>query len=451
MWLGIECYGESSHEITLTENDPELRALPCDGSRGSDVAPFALNAAVPQVHVIDALMEYYSSFHRVKKALSWLGGYIMYLKTGNVVKGPVSVSELSSAEHVILMHVQHECYREEIEQICERGVVSKSNHLAKLCPKWDNDLLVVGGRLCHAGVPNRAKSPIILPKDHRVSTLICQESHDDCHVGTEWVLSQLRRRFWIIKARSIPKKIRRNCIVCKRLYAKPSVQRMADLPPERLDPCHPPFTIVGVDVYVFGPFSVVQGCSSVKRYGCVYSCFGTRAIHFEVMSSMDTDAFINGFVRFFARISNPTRVWSDNGTNIVGARMEFFRSFRQLDRSKIICRAQRQNVEWSFNPPHASHHGGLWEQMIWTIRQILVALLVTNMRLTDDVLHTVMCEVENLINSHPLTKCSDDVDDDAPLTQNHHLLNYGAILHIHGVSHTWVTRIGGDGDRFNTS
>ena len=58
----------------------------------------------------------------------------------------------------------------------------------------------------------------------------------------------------------------------------------------------------------------------------------------------------------------------------------------------------------SFNPPHASHHGGLSEQMIQTIHQILVALLVTNMRLNDDVLHTGMCEVENLINSRLLTK-----------------------------------------------
>ena len=154
-----ECSEEMSQEITLTENDPELKALPCDRSRGSDVASFALNAAVPQVHVIDALLEYYSSFHRVKKAISWLQRYITYLKTGNVVKGPVSVSELSSAEHVTLTHAQHECYREEIEQIRERGVVSKSSHLAKLCPKWDNDLIVVGGRLCHAGVPNVQRVP----------------------------------------------------------------------------------------------------------------------------------------------------------------------------------------------------------------------------------------------------------------------------------------------------
>ena len=121
----------------------------------------------------------------------------------------------------------------------------------------------------------------------------------------------------------------------------------------------------------------------------------------------------------------PSKVWSDNGTNIVGAITELSRSLRQLDRSKIVSTARRKDVEWSFNPPHASHQGGLWERMIRTIRQILVALLTPNARLSDDVLNTIMCEIENLINSRPLTKCSEDVDDDAPLTPNHILLLRG--------------------------
>ena len=138
-------------------------------------------------------------------------------------------------------------------------------------------------------------------------------------------------------------------------------------------------------------------------------------------------------MRFISRRGMPSKLWSDNGTNIVGARTELSRSLRQLDRSKIVSTARRKDVEWSFNPPHASHQGGLWERMIQTIRQILVALLTPNARLSDDVLNTIMCEIENLINSRPLTKCSDDVDDDAPLTPNHILLLRG------NYSYPWCT------------
>ena len=60
--------------------------------------------------------------------------------------------------------------------------------------------------------------------------------------------------------------------------------------------------------------------------------------------------------------------------------------------------------------------------MIRTVRRILVALLNSNTRLTDEMLHTVFCEVECIVNSRPITKCSDDVQDVAALTPNHLLL-----------------------------
>ena len=220
------------------------------------------------------------------------------MKTKHAKRGNLSVSELNNAEHAILTQVQHECYRDEIAQIENQGVVSTRSHLAKLCPRYDNGLLVVGGRLRHACVPDQTKCPAILPKHHRVSKLICQEYHDVCHVGTEWVLGQIRRKFWIVKARSVLKKIRRDCVLCKKLYSKPCVQQMADLPPERVVPGQPPFHCVGFDV--FGPFHVNQGRSIVKRYGVVYSCFSTRAVHIEMLPSLGTDTFINGFMRFIS-------------------------------------------------------------------------------------------------------------------------------------------------------
>ena len=66
--------------------------------------------------------------------------------------------------------------------------------------------------------------------------------------------------------------------------------------------------------------------------------------------------------------------------------------------------------------------GGVWEHMSRTIRKVLYALLSSSPRMTDDVLHTVLVEVENIVNSRPLTKCSDDVTDDTALTPNHLLM-----------------------------
>ena len=71
---------------------------------------------------------------------------------------------------------------------------------------------------------------------------------------------------------------------------------MADLAKERLTSGDPPFTNVGVDY--FGPFYVRQGRSNVKRFGCLFTCLVVRAVHIEVVNSLDTDSFINALRRF---------------------------------------------------------------------------------------------------------------------------------------------------------
>ena len=55
---------------------------------------------------------------------------------------------------------------------------------------------------------------------------------------------------------------------------------MADLPPDRIIPDHPPFTSVGVDC--FGPFILKRGRAMAKRYGVLFTCLTMQAVHIEV-------------------------------------------------------------------------------------------------------------------------------------------------------------------------
>ena len=93
---------------------------------------------------------------------------------------------------------------------------------------------------------------------------------------------------------------------------------MADLPIDRVTPGKPPFSFVGVDF--FGPILIKQGRSERKRYGCLFTCLSTRAVHIEVAISLETDAFLNALHRFIARRGTPDIIRSDNGTNLVGGR-----------------------------------------------------------------------------------------------------------------------------------
>ena len=123
-----------------------------------------------------------------------------------------------------------------------------------------------------------------------------------------------------MKARVALKKICRECVQCKKLFGTPMVQKMADLPANRCTPSDHVFSSVGVDL--FGPFLVKKGRSVIQRYGCIFTCMSSRAVHLEILNSMEADSFINALVRFSARRCLPVEVLSDNGKNFIGADSE---------------------------------------------------------------------------------------------------------------------------------
>ena len=129
--------------------------------------------------------------------------------------------------------------------------------------------------------------------------------------------------------------------------------------------------------------------------------------------------------RFSSRRGPVKFVYSDNGTNMVGCKNEMQRGWRQLDRDKIVRAARRSGITWTFNPPTGSHHGGLFERNIRTIRRVLCAILGAQLHLRDEILDTVFCHCENIVNSRPMSYCSDDPMDVDPITPNHILLLQG--------------------------
>ena len=85
----------------------------------------------------------------------------------------------------------------------------------------------------------------------------------------------------------------------------------------------------------------------------------------------------------------------------------------------------KRGITWKLNPPGASHFGGAWERLIRSVRKIIDGLLDLQ-PLTEETLQTLMCEVEAILNSRPLTPVSADHRDLEPLTPNHILLLQGA-------------------------
>ena len=95
---------------------------------------------------------------------------------------------------------------------------------------------------------------------------------------------------------------------------------MADLLKERLAYQSPPFPNTGVDY--FGPFYVTVRRITEKRWGFLFTCLTTQAVHVEVVASMDTSSCVMGTERFVSRRGTPSMIWSDNVTSFIGAEKE---------------------------------------------------------------------------------------------------------------------------------
>ncbi|XP_077866173.1 uncharacterized protein LOC144353755 [Saccoglossus kowalevskii] len=135
---------------------------------------------------------------------------------------------------------------------------------------------------------------------------------------------------------------------------------------------------------------------------------------------MDTSAFINALRRFIAIRGAVKRLRCDNGTNFVGAKNELQTAMKELNHGLIQKFLAEQACEWIFNPPHASHFGGIWERQIGTVRRILNALYVQlgKPQFSHDLLTTLMAEVSAIVNSRPITTVPSDSKDPVALTPN---------------------------------
>ena len=206
-----------------------------------------------------------------------------------------------------------------------------------------------------------------------------------------------------------------------------SQQMTGELPAPRTRPARP-FSITGIDYA--GPFYYKEdNCHkpiTTKCYICVYVCFMTKAIFFDVVADLSTDAFLASLRRFTALYGLPHDIYSDNGTNFVRASAELQRLQEVLEANESkeqICHwAAIKGVSWHFSPGRAPHFGGLWEAAVRAMK-ITIRKVIGEKKLRHDELITLLYEASAVLNSRPLalldTLATDGI---APLTPGHFLI-----------------------------
>ncbi|XP_057656756.1 uncharacterized protein LOC130894159 [Diorhabda carinulata] len=324
----------------------------------------------------------YSSFNKCIRIIAYLLRFKNNLKVKPKQRdlNKLKISELDEAKIILIKHFQRKHFAIEIKDLLRHKQVSKKSKLFRLSVFLDErGIIRVGGRLKNTNLNFDNKHPIILPAKCHLTSLIVKHFHFKyLHAGPQTLLSVIRQNYWPMQGRNSVRGILRKCVICFKVSPSAGLQKMGDLPSTRVQPSRI-FSVLGVDYT--GPFLIKNSHTYRTRRGF------------------------------------PSEIYSDNGSNFVGAsnlineiKDDVFQNF--LIDNRII---------WHFIPPRSPHHGGLWESAVRLTKYHLKRVL-QNTLLTYENFYSLLVQIESIVNSRPLTPLSEDPDDSEVLTPGHFII-----------------------------
>ena len=233
--------------------------------------------------------------------------------------------------------IQDSHFSSEIATLNKKQLLDTSSPLISLHPFLDSSVLLrVGGRQRRSQNSYESKHPLILHGKHPLTSLIIRTEHLRLlHAGPTLLSASLSLRYHIVGGRNVVRLITRECVICRRSSAKPQPQMLGQLPIERITPGLV-FDTVGVDYAgpVLIKYGRVRKPTVIKAYICVFVSLTVKAVHLELVTDLTTDSFIASLRRFIAHRGNPSLIWSDHGTNFIGAAHEIKDFYKFLQGQK---------------------------------------------------------------------------------------------------------------------
>ena len=168
-----------------------------------------------------------------------------------------------------------------------------------------------------------------------------------------------------------------------------------------------PFEFTTVDL--FGPLQVkddVKKRVTLKVWGVVFCCMASRAIHTEVVNTMSTEGFLMSYQKFTAIRGHPKKIWSDPGTNFIGAKpilKELYRFLDTLNKAALEETAAKDGTEWMWkiHPADSPHRNGAAEAAVRVVKRALQSLGKES-TLSYSEFQTTLCVAANLANEQPI-------------------------------------------------
>ncbi|XP_055936657.1 uncharacterized protein LOC129966268 [Argiope bruennichi] len=142
-----------------------------------------------------------------------------------------------------------------------------------------------------------------------------------------------------------------------------------------------------------------------------------------MVTDLTSDAFIACLKRFVAQRGLCSKLFSDNGTNFIGANKELSKLYNLVVKpdDSHASYLSTEGIDWNFIPPRAPNFGCLWESGVKAFKYHFKRIL-GNSKLSYEEFLTVITQIEGILNSRPLAPLSSDTDVYDVLTPAHFLI-----------------------------
>ena len=256
----------------------------------------------------------------------------------------------------------------------------------------DDNILECRGRI-------QGKYPIFIPDDCEFARKLVELEHcKTLHGGIGLTIASLREMFWIPRLPSLVKKCIKSCYGCKRFQARAALAPPPGLLPRERTERSTAFEVVGVDFA--GPIRYRQTKNREgKCYLVLFACGLSRALHLELLLSLETVEFLGALKRFIARRGRPKRIYADNAKTFVAAAKWLKKTMQDESFHDSLA---RYGISWQFNLSRAPWWGGQFERLVGLFKRPFYKTIGAGL-LTYGELSEIVLNVEVELNNRPLS------------------------------------------------
>ncbi len=334
------------------------------------------------------------SWRKMVRVLAWWLHFLVHQENSDILVA----KELVHSKSLLLRYAQKDIL-EELVNAAENGKGS----YRKLAPKIDDDgVWRVGSRMKNF-VPFTfdSKLPVILPYHHKITLLVMREAHQFAHSGQDGTLSRFRSKgFWSTRGGQLAKKVKYECIPCRKEDHETIQQPMGELPEELLKQ---PVAWGYCQLDLFGPIKCrgdVNPRTTKKTWGLVLEDCNSGAVYIDIVQDYSASAVLMTLKRFGSLRGWPGVISTDPGSQLESASGILERWWKTMERA-LREFASTKNFEWKISPPDSPWRQGKAERRIGIVKK-LIRLSVGDSRLTPLELQTTLYEISNICNERPL-------------------------------------------------